>query len=301
FTTVEDLAKWAHNFEDPKVGGQAVIDRMLERGVLNNGEKLDYAFGLTIGEYKGLKTVGHSGGDAGFRSHIVMFPEQRLSVCILSNLGSFNPGRMALQGANIYLADLVGTQEQEAEKKDAVKVDPSVFDNYEGKYVMDNGWIINITKDKDRLMGVAVGQAKFELFPESETAYFLKIADARILFHPEKDGKTNRFTLRMGGQDIQAKRVESPALTPEQLEEYTGDFYSPELGTTYTIVLEGKNLVVRHRRHGDNGLTATDIDQFNGSLSRLSLLKFIRSEDKKITGFLLTGGRVRSLRFEKQN
>jgi len=299
FTTVEDLAKWAHNFEDPRVGGKAVIAQMCEVGILNNGKKLEYAFGLVIQDYKGLRTMSHSGGDAGFRSHIVMFPEQKFSVSILSNLGSFNPGMKALQVADIYLADLIEADEQGKKEREQVKVDPAIYDNYEGKYTLDNGMVVKITRNEDKLMGEAVGQAKFELFSESETKFFLKIVDAQIIFHPEKKGKVKRFTLQMGGQDIEGKRVEFPELTPEQMAEYAGDYYSDELGTTYTLLVDGTSLVARHRRHGDNELIPSDTDQFTGGQWWLSVLRFTRNEDKKITGFLLTGGRVRNLRFDR--
>src|SRR4029077_202975 len=85
FTTVEDLAKWSQNFEDAKVGGPAVIQQMQEQGKLNSGETINYAFGLVIGKYRGLKTIGHGGADAGYRSNILRFPEQRFAVAILSN------------------------------------------------------------------------------------------------------------------------------------------------------------------------------------------------------------------------
>src|SRR5450759_379824 len=67
FTTVEDLACWDQNFYDAKVGGWAVIDLLHTRGKLNDGTVLPYAFGLIIGSYRGLRSVEHAGGDAGFR------------------------------------------------------------------------------------------------------------------------------------------------------------------------------------------------------------------------------------------
>ena len=47
---------------------------MLERGVLNNGQKIDYAFGISHGMYRGLATVGHGGSDAGYRSALPPLP-----------------------------------------------------------------------------------------------------------------------------------------------------------------------------------------------------------------------------------
>ena len=66
-----------------------------QKGILNNGEELNYAFGLSFGEHKGLQTVGHSGGDAGFRSYIGSYPDQDFAVAIFSNYGSVNPANLA--------------------------------------------------------------------------------------------------------------------------------------------------------------------------------------------------------------
>ena len=62
FTTVDDLAKWIDNFHSPKplVGGSAVIARLHERGRLNDGTTIAYAFGQSVGEYRGLRTVTHT-------------------------------------------------------------------------------------------------------------------------------------------------------------------------------------------------------------------------------------------------
>ena len=40
-------------------GGERLIAGLLERGVLNDGRRIDYAFGITHGTYRGLATVGH--------------------------------------------------------------------------------------------------------------------------------------------------------------------------------------------------------------------------------------------------
>ena len=103
--SVEDLALWDLDAEHQRVGGTALRQQMLERGVLNNGDTLDYAFGLVIGAYRGLRTVSHSGGSMGFRAHHLRFPDERFSVICLCNLGSIDPGRLALRVADLYLED----------------------------------------------------------------------------------------------------------------------------------------------------------------------------------------------------
>jgi CubicO group peptidase (beta-lactamase class C family) len=103
-TTVEDLVLWDENFYHPRVGGPSLRDQMLQRGKLNNGETLDYAFGLVVGKYKGLPTVDHGGADAGYRSDMTRFPDQHFSVAVLCNYSETNPSSLARSVADIYLA-----------------------------------------------------------------------------------------------------------------------------------------------------------------------------------------------------
>ena len=103
-TSVEDLAKWDQNFYDNKIGGEGFSPQMLTRTKLNNGEEIPYAFGLGNEIYKGLKAVAHGGGFMGFRTEMIRFPEQRFTAICLCNLGSANPGALARQMADIYLA-----------------------------------------------------------------------------------------------------------------------------------------------------------------------------------------------------
>jgi CubicO group peptidase (beta-lactamase class C family) len=105
FTSVDDLFLWDQNFYHHKVGGKDVIDLMHTQGVLNDGTKLDYAFGLVVGEYKGLRIVEHGGSLGGYRADLLRFPDQRFSVIILSNLSSFNPSSLVRQVADFYLTD----------------------------------------------------------------------------------------------------------------------------------------------------------------------------------------------------
>lgn len=193
FTTVEDLARWVRNFEDGRVGGPSVLKQMHEQGVLNSGDRIGYAFGLAVGQHRGLRTVGHGGADAGYRSALIRFPDQRFAVIILSNLSAFDPGRLALQVADIYLAD-----------------------HY------------------------------------------------------------------------------------KPLTEFAGGYYSEELDTTYTIEVRDSDLMARHSRHDDVCLTPGKADEFEGDCGWLQQIRFTRNNRKRITGFRLTGGRVRNLWFERR-
>ena len=105
FTTVEDLAKWVDNFETAAVGGADVVARMHERGVLNNGDTIPYAWGQSLGRHRGLETWSHTGSWAGYRTVLMRFPEQRFAAVILANTTEMNTTQMAHRIAAIYLGE----------------------------------------------------------------------------------------------------------------------------------------------------------------------------------------------------
>jgi len=90
FTTVEDLSKWADNSQ---------------RFVLNRGDTIRYALGQVYQKYKGLTSWSHGGGDAGYRTYLLRFPEQHLSISVFSNLGQFDPGSLSYLLADVILAN----------------------------------------------------------------------------------------------------------------------------------------------------------------------------------------------------
>jgi CubicO group peptidase (beta-lactamase class C family) len=105
FTTAEDLMKWSSNFETMKVGNPNVMAMMEEKFMLKKGDTINYAFGQDISMYKGLKIAAHGGADAGYRTFLVRFPEQRFAIAVFSNLASFSPGGLSYAIADVYLAD----------------------------------------------------------------------------------------------------------------------------------------------------------------------------------------------------
>ena len=102
-TTVEDLYLWAQNFYEPKVGNKELIQLLTTPGTLNSGEKMNYAFGMWRGEYKGLPVIKHSGNMFGYRAQIGSFPEQKFTVIALSNNMAILPSEIVEKLADIYL------------------------------------------------------------------------------------------------------------------------------------------------------------------------------------------------------
>jgi D-alanyl-D-alanine carboxypeptidase len=86
------------------------------------------------------------------------------------------------------------------------KVDPAVYDAYVGEYELQPGFVLRVTREGERLMTQATGQAKVEIYPSSETEFFLKVVDAQITFVRGPGGTVDELVLHQGGRDMPARR-----------------------------------------------------------------------------------------------
>ena len=108
-TTVGDLLRWNENFVQPKVGNAAFVRRQQEVGIFNDGKPGTYALGLVVGRYKGVSEIGHSGSTAGYRAHLVRYPDQHVSVAVLCNASSGAATQYAHAVADLYLGSAIQT------------------------------------------------------------------------------------------------------------------------------------------------------------------------------------------------
>ena len=89
-----------------------------------------------------------------------------------------------------------------------VQVNPRVYDDYIGKYQTTPSFFILITRKGNRLFAQGTGQPKFELFPDSESSFFLKAIHAKIIFERDSKGKVYRLIVRSSEGDEISKKIE---------------------------------------------------------------------------------------------
>jgi CubicO group peptidase (beta-lactamase class C family) len=112
-TTAEDMGRWLVNFGTAHVGGISAIQLMQQPGKVNAGKKVDYAFGLGLDSFHGMKCVYHTGSWAGDCA-MLWLPEKRFGVAVFANAPETNPGRIAFDIANIYFGYPQPTKQPQA-------------------------------------------------------------------------------------------------------------------------------------------------------------------------------------------
>lgn len=138
FSSLEDLARWDRNFLHNRLQPADLMERMTVQGVLNSGQKSFYASGLGVQEYRGLTTVGHSGGFRGYSADRLMFPSEKFSVLVLCNAANANAAALSKRVADVYLEGRLKPAPPEAPKpalpKTETSLSPSQLARYAGEY-----------------------------------------------------------------------------------------------------------------------------------------------------------------------
>jgi len=86
-------------------------------------------------------------------------------------------------------------------------VDPAIYNNYVGKYELVKDMNITVSTKENRIFVQVTGQPQFEIFPKSETEYFLKVVNAQITFIRESDGTISSLLLDQAGVKRTAARI----------------------------------------------------------------------------------------------
>lgn len=299
-STVDDMALWAEALTSEKLLRRASLERMTTPVKLASGQPTPVAYGLGAPDDDGIRILEHGGGIPGFNTHILIIPDRRLQVIVLSNFSGQDPGagglahhaamkalgravekrdameldpaaldeyvgvyqfdetvtRMILREGNrlivrrrggrqseilaasrddFFLPDLnsrihfrrdaqgkitgmdfrrgfwpaevgVKTDEPLSVERQAVQVDPHLFDDYAGTYEVGPE-VLTVTREGDHLMAQITGEPKTEMFPESESRFFLKVADVQFEFERGPDGKATGLRMIQGDQTIPGKKI----------------------------------------------------------------------------------------------
>lgn len=147
--------------------------------------------------------IWHNGGTGGYHSFIGLDKKNRRGVVVLSNSANDidDIGRHLLV-SQYPLAKLEPPKEHKP-----IQLDPKIFDAYAGEYQIAPGLSVVFTREGDKLFMQPTGQSKIEIIPESETEFFLAVADVQVTFVKDDKGEVQQAILHQNGRNLTAKRI----------------------------------------------------------------------------------------------
>jgi len=200
YLTVLDVAKWDAALYTEKLLKKSSLAQMWTPVKLNSGVTRPYGFGWAFGNVGGHSIIEHGGAWQGFTSHIARYVNEKLTIVVLTNRAGANPGNIAHGIARLYNSDLAPVARKE------VQLDPRSLDQYVGKYELEPGFVLNITRSADHLWLQGTGLSRVQLFPESQTDFFSKAVDAQLTFVKDGSGRVTHLVLHQRG-DREALRI----------------------------------------------------------------------------------------------
>jgi CubicO group peptidase (beta-lactamase class C family) len=108
YLTVRDLVKWDAGLSAGKVIKKQSLEQMWTPVKTKDGKTHPYGFGWMFREANGHKVIEHGGAWQGFTTHIAKYPDDGLTVVVLTNLAGARPGAIANGVAGLYVPGVVG-------------------------------------------------------------------------------------------------------------------------------------------------------------------------------------------------
>jgi CubicO group peptidase (beta-lactamase class C family) len=165
----------------------------------------------------GREIAWHNGGTGGFRSFVGYDLNARIGVVVLSNTST--PSGVDDIGLHLLNPKLPLANPEPPKQHTEIAIDPTLLDNYTGRYQVTPNLIFEITRDGDRLFAQGFAQLpdnrlgdltalpKFELFAEDEKNFFARVADHQITFETGIAGRATSLILHRAGRDMTAPRL----------------------------------------------------------------------------------------------
>jgi hypothetical protein len=253
---------------------------------------VNYGFGLTVGTYRGVREVGHNGADAGYRSAVTRFPDQGLAIAIECNGATANTTALAHGVADVYLGGALASV-QPAGAPVAVSISPDVLQHRAGAYIQPTTMaVIEMSMRNGNLIGGrAAGPV---LVPTSDRR--MRVAGATTEFS-FTDGERPSVDIADAGQrPVHFERWAAPIVTPSALAAYAGDYYSEELDARYKVNAGDSTITLRTGTESGIAGRPVFLDVF---IAGGYTVQFIRT-GSAITGFEVTDGRMRRVRFARE-
>ena len=144
------------------------------------------------------EVVWHNGGTGGYRSFAGFVAATQTGVVVLTN---------STQSADDVGFHLLDPSVPLREIRVPLAIDPDILGRYVGRYELAPGYVFDVTAASGQLFAQLTGQPRFRVYPESETAFYYTVVEARLTFELDGSGAVTALVLHQRGVDRRARKL----------------------------------------------------------------------------------------------
>ena len=260
---------------------------------IDNAYITSYGFGLELQNRLGRKAVHHSGSTGSYHAQTLRFPDEQLSIIVMSNNSNLWSGYIADYVATIFLPAQSETTGNPLTSQDQYG-QPISQEKITGEYISAEKSVIRIQLKNNQLMWKRNNNNALPLIKETGSLYHFE-------YDPEiKVGFLEKSFVFYGSAAEPRTYTKMPQFEPDAsyTTGLTGTYYSSELDISLTIWLEDDGALMLQNSARDRTYPV-QIIQKDQLLSSNYVISLERTQDDAIIAMLLSYGRVRDLRFKK--
>lgn len=294
-SNTKEMTIWMNMLNEQIPAFKTLAQFLKKTETLPSGQKVNYARGIMVDQYKDYKTLSHSGFGFGGQSQLVTVPEENIGIVILTNLQSINPTPISYKILDLLL---------EPKNNTKVNLEKSILYNKQnlqefigGYKELNSDMTMQISIENDTLKSLgSAGKTKIALVQNS-THEFVRLNAQNVKYNFKKTTEYDMI-ISFGGTPFYFKRAHLITETPENLKDLEGFYYSEELQTKYHFFVEDNSLKLSYKNHKDIKLYPIQLNEF-GNRDR-TLYHFVTTEDGEISGMLLScDGQISNIGFVK--
>ena len=198
-SSAPDMARFAVATLSDHLVKRATRDMMWTQQMPTDGlGRMAYGLGWQFGATGGVRLVGHGGSQQGTSAMMLIAPDTRAAVVVLTNSDGVDAPGLATRLLRIVLG-------LPARERKEIAVDPRLYERYIGTYQLMDFSIV-IVREDDRLIAQINGR-KTALLAESVRDYFLGNSESEITFVTNGNGRATELILHEGGTDMYMSRI----------------------------------------------------------------------------------------------
>lgn len=198
YSTPTDMAKF-----DAGLTGNKLLSDASKKQMFTPVMK-DYGYGWVIDSVAGQQRISHSGAINGFKANFIRLPETGIAITILSNYESQQVNGPISKDVT---AIVLGEKYQVPVVHNITPLSDSQLAAYVGEYQVAPKVSFKVKLEDGQLFAEGPNNDVFQMFPEAEDKFFLKVAPALITFEKDAEGKIAKMLMHHGGRTMPAARI----------------------------------------------------------------------------------------------